>query len=193
MTQNRKYAVTGGIGSGKSAACDILSKLGYPVFSCDDISRQLWQQSAYREALAALFPTCSNGNKIDKAALTALVFSNEDARRRLEAFSHPRIMQALAERMAKENISFAEVPLLFEGGYEDLFDGVILIRRDKKTRIAAVQERDGLTEKEVRARISAQISVQPDRGVRIFCIENSSSLTELEANLCKALDFFGIN
>ena len=53
-----KIAVTGGLGSGKSAVCQILKDLGYPVFSCDEINRELWGEEEYLGILAKTFPDC---------------------------------------------------------------------------------------------------------------------------------------
>ena len=66
MTQSKKIAVTGGIGSGKSYICGLIAKRGYPVFSCDEINRALWSDEAYCKELADRFPACTVGGEIDK-------------------------------------------------------------------------------------------------------------------------------
>ena len=58
-----KFAVTGGIGSGKSAVCNMLKKRGFPVFSCDRINRALLEDAEYLKGLAALFPACFRKGK----------------------------------------------------------------------------------------------------------------------------------
>ena len=154
MTRNRKIAVTGGIGSGKSAVCAILKKKGFSVFSCDEISRELWGEPLYRAGIAALFPQLGRENLQREAA--SLVFSDSTARARLDEYAHPRIMERLFARMEGLPLAFAEVPLLFEGGFERLFDGVIVVLRGQEARIASVCARDRLTEEEALARIRSQ-------------------------------------
>ncbi len=192
MTQNKKFAVTGGIGSGKTAVCGILKELGYPVFSCDEISRALWEDEAYLEALKALFPTCIKDGKPDKKLISAFVFVDWNARRRLEALSHPRIMEELFAQMNAHAVSFAEVPLLFEGGYEKLFDGVLVVERNEDLRISSVMARDGLSEAEVSRRISAQFSDEERRKKGVIRIENNGSQEELRFIVKKALSLLGL-
>lgn len=180
MTPN-KIAVTGGLGSGKSEFCGILREMGYPVFSCDEINRELWKDPSYLSELAGLFPDCLTDGLPDKTKLSRKVFSDERARARLNALSQPRIMQELIRRMnGFPTTVFAEVPLLFEGGYEKLFDAVIALRRDRETRISAVSKRDGLTRTDALARIQRQFD--PDKLEEKHCliVENDGDRAALK-------------
>ena len=155
--QNKKVAITGGIGSGKSLLCQIIREEGFPVFSCDEISRALWKELEYRLGLAALFPDCTDAHGIIlKEKLSALVFSRPMELERLNRYAHERIMRRLFEQIEAVPFSFSEVPLLFECGYEKRFDEVIVVLRSDDQRIAAVGQRDGITEKEVRLRMARQ-------------------------------------
>lgn len=183
MMQSKKFAVTGGIGSGKSAVCRLIAKRGFPVFSCDEISHALWEEPEYRKGLAERFPACTAEGEIDKKLLGNLVFSDPEARMRLERYSHPRIMERLFSAMDAEPFSFAEVPLLFEGGYERLFDGAVVVRREKDARIAAVQARDGLTRDEILRRMQNQCGEEARRGAHCYFIDNDGSLSELDGKV----------
>ena len=156
MMQSKKFAITGGIGSGKSTVCRMLRERGYVVFSCDEIYRELRSEEAYLSRIAEIFPDCLDENGLNAPMLSARVFSDESALERLNAVAHPLVMERLMARMNELPLSFAEVPLLFEGGFEALFDGVLALRREKKVRIAAVRARDGLTEAEILARMARQ-------------------------------------
>lgn len=191
--QSRKIAITGGIGSGKSVLCEILREMGYPVFSCDEISHTLWSEAEYRKELATLFPSCADGDEIDRASLTALVFRDKSARKRLEEFSHPRIMQRLLAQMNRCEVSFAEVPLLYEGGYDALFDGAIALVREDSARIDAVAKRDRCTAESVKARIAAQISATDVKKKGCYVIENNGSREDLRTATEKALLYFNIS
>ncbi len=192
MTQSKKIAVTGGIGSGKSAFCDVLRGLGYAVFSCDEISAQLWTDAQYLKSLGAAFPDCCTAGEIDRKKLTEKIFSDEAARRRLNALAHPQIMQNLLAAMAAHGVSFAEVPLLYEEGLEGAFDGVIALRRPLEQRIASVRVRDGLKDEEILLRMAAQLDVAELNKKQCFLLENDGKMQTLEAGARAALRHFGI-
>lgn len=193
MTQNKKIAVTGGIGSGKTAFCDVLRRRGFAVFSCDEISAHLWTERDYLARLASAFPACLTEGAIDKAKVRALVFSDEAARKRLESLSHPAILARLFAEMEKFPVSFAEVPLLYEQGLERRFDGVIALRRPLAQRIASVRERDGLGESAVSARIAAQLDASALDEKDCFLLENDGTAEALERGADAALAHFGLS
>ena len=93
----------------------------------------------------------------------------------LNKIAHPLIMKRLFEEMelTNENLAFAEVPLLFEGNFENLFDAVIVVKRDLKSRINSVATRDNLTAIEVESRINAQFLYDSPEGE--FRIKNSNA------------------
>lgn len=187
MTPNR-IAVTGGIGSGKSAFCDIVRGFGFPVFSCDDINRELWASEPYLAGLATRFPDCLTGGAIDKTKLSKKIFSDEAARRALEEFSHPSILHRLLMHMdACGGPAFAEVPLLFEGGYENRFDAVIALCRAKEARIRAVEARDGLSRADVIARMEQQLDPAQLHEKRCIILQNDGDRETLVLNAKKAL------
>lgn len=156
-----KIAVTGGIGSGKSTVCGMLRAAGYSVFSCDEIYAGLLKKRDFCMALEILFPGATSGGAIDRAALRNIVFSDRRALERLNAFTHPAIMQALnarIENVRKEGkeIVFAEVPLLFEERYDALFDKIIVVERNEADKIKSVILRDSCTQDVVRQKMAAQ-------------------------------------
>lgn len=192
MTQNKLIAVTGGIGSGKTSFCDTLRELGYPVFSCDEISHELWQDANYLAGLAARFPQCTEGGIVQKELLSALVFSDEDALRNLNEYAHPRIMETLLSRMRAHPVAIAEVPLLFEGGFEDLFGIVVIVTRERGARLDAVARRDGLTEGEIEARMRAQTERAAPKGEKFIVVENDGTLAELRQKAAQLVRRLGI-
>lgn len=194
----QKIAVTGGIGSGKSTVCEILKSHGYPVFSCDAIYGELQLRKEYIRKLKEAFPNAVKEGAIDKKILSAVVFENPAELKRLNAISHPLIMQELNSRMEKSSsrLVFAEVPLLFEGGYQNLFDRIIVVSRGEKTRISSVIRRDGLTETDVKKRIKNQFdysnlktAVSPQDLSKIRILKNEGDFLVLEKNLLELIDF----
>ena len=184
-----KIAITGGIGSGKSAVCRILKERGYPVFSCDEINRALLSEKSYLDGLCALFPACVKDGKLNKAALSALVFSDKEALKTLNAYAHPRIAERLRRDMeGAEKTCFAEVPLLFESGMTKRFDGAIVVLRNKEERIRAVVARDGLTAEQAKARMKQQFDYDGPLPDGCFAIENDGDEAALREKVDEVLE-----
>lgn len=192
MKQNKKIALTGGIGSGKSAALGILRAHGCAAFSCDEIYCGLCEEPLFTAGLASLFPFAVKDGKLDRTALANAVFSDEEARKKLNAYTHPRIMERLFSLMEPYPLSFAEVPLLFEEGYGAAFDEIIVLMRDKAARIEALKGRSGLSEQEIAARMESQFGYDAiPEGCHI--LQNDGSLADLEAKLVALLRDFTEN
>ena len=150
-------AITGGIGSGKSYASEYVKSKGYGEISCDEITKDLYRKQEIIDNVISMFPFANDNGKPDYAKISEKVFSDEISRKRLENYLHPLIMKEVFERAKNMgDIVFVEVPLLFESGLQDKFDGVLVIVRDKKDRINAVKERSGLSEAQIIARINSQ-------------------------------------
>lgn len=183
--KNYMVAITGGIGSGKSTVCKIIKEKGYPVFSCDEIYKRLIEKE---EVVLRVSEICSvapleteKGVKLAKKAIADKIFTDRKLKAKLEEYTHPLIMNELISSAKKQGgITFSEVPLLFEGGFETLFDKVIIVTRDLNQRIAAVCKRDGTTKKEVENRIKNQTdyeNIQKDGHTVLY---NDGDLTSLE-------------
>ena len=184
-------AITGGIGSGKSSAAQFLSEMGYPVFSCDNIYREVILLPSYIEKVNTLFPECVINGIIDKKVLSKIVFNDTTKLALLNGIAHPLIMDKLFEKMqaCKEDIVFAEVPLLFEGNYENKFNLVIVIIRKIESRIYSIMSRDNTTREEALNRIGSQFDYENDKERLKSCnaiiIENNSTIEELKTKIEK--------
>ena len=154
----KRIAITGGIGSGKSSVLQYFAELGYPTFSCDEIYREVILSPAYIKKISEVFPTCIIDGKIDRKILANIVFENKEKLSILNGIAHPLIINRLLEKMntCPNQIDFAEVPLLFEGHFEDKFDMVIVVMRKRENRISAIMQRDKITREEAVNRISSQ-------------------------------------
>lgn len=179
MTQNKKIAITGGIGSGKSAFSSLLRGMGLPVLSCDEINAQLLSDAEYLAALGLRFPECVKDGTLDKEALSARVFSDQNELAALEAIAHPIIMRRLIGKMNEYPVCFAEVPLLYEGGYETLFDAVVALRRSRSERLKAVRARDGLSDGQILARMAKQLNAEELEKKDCILVDNDGDLSAL--------------
>ena len=161
-TTTKKIAITGGIGSGKSYALTVLANAGYFTVSCDSVYGELFNSQSFLRKLKKLFPDCVKGFfklNADRKKISEQVFSDKQKLETLNALTHPLIIKECLLRMerCKAPVAFCEVPLLFEGGYQTFFDGVIVVVRDKKERIESVKQRSNLTETQIIARMNAQV------------------------------------
>lgn len=156
-----KIAITGGIGSGKSLALATLKENGYCVLSSDQIVWELYKKRCVLAKVKKLFPTAVNGLfrlTLNKSVLSELAFKNEANHTALTSLITPLVMKEIKARLkGKTGVYFVEVPLLFECSYQDYFDGVWVIMRDKNTRINAVKQRSNLSEQEIIRRMNRQV------------------------------------
>lgn len=191
----KRIAITGGIGSGKSTVKNLIKDRGFPAFSCDEIYAELINDRKYIEKITAMFPEVVQNGEIDKKRLSKIVFDNATARKRLEDVAHPLIMQKLLHLIDKEthDLVFAEVPLLFEGGYQNLFDAIIVVVRDKEERIASVQQRDSVSRAEVLSRMNAQVSYDDvvnkiKENIPVYILENKEGINFLADALNRVIE-----
>ncbi len=184
--------LTGGIGSGKSTAAAYLRALGARTLDADEISRGLLavDGDGYAAVVAAFGRgICREDGTIDRSALARIVFADEAARARLNGIIHPAVCAAMlksARAMLQEDahaVVVLDVPLLFECGLYRDTDANIFIYADDDVRLARTMARDGLTRAQVEARMRAQMPQEEKRRLADVIIDNSGTLSALEAQL----------
>jgi dephospho-CoA kinase len=119
---------------------------------------------------------------LDRPAMGALVFNDEDARRRLEAIVHPLVFERIVdlETHAPEGaLVVHDIPLLAESGRADTFDAVIVVDAPEDVQVARMMRDRGATEEEARARMGAQASREDRRGIATYVIDNTGTLEDL--------------
>ncbi len=192
--------LTGGIGSGKSTVADALAARGAGVIDTDVIARELTErgQPALGE-IAATFGAdlIRSDGRLDRDALRALVFSDADARTRLERILHPLIKDRMLERLAALDAPYAVlvIPLLFETNQHTLVDRVLVVDLPETVQRERVQRRSGLTHSEVDRIVASQIS-RAERLTRADDIlDNSGDLPALLAQAerihCRYIELAG--
>lgn len=183
--------LTGGIGSGKSAAADCFSRRGIVVIDTDAIAHALTApDGAAMPAIAAAF---GNGvirtdGALDRDAMRERAFSDPAARVRLEQILHPMI-RTTSEQLCSEAASpylILAVPLLIEAGsYRKRCDRVCVIDCSPETQIIRVQGRSGLDEERIRSIMAAQASREQRLAAADDVIENEGSMADLDAQVAR--------
>jgi dephospho-CoA kinase len=158
-----RIGLTGGIASGKSTVADMFADLGVPVIDTDIIAREVVQpgQPALEEIREAFGDgVIAADGALDRPAMRAIVFSDEDARRRLEAILHPRIGEATREQAdaAGGEYQVIVVPLLVESALRAFVDRVLVVDCDEETQVARLLARDAESETQARRILAAQSS-----------------------------------
>ncbi len=180
--------LTGGIGSGKTAASDWFQAQGVTVVDADVVAREVVERDT--PALAAIADHFGSGvlqadGTLDRAALRRIVFDKSDDRRWLEQLLHPLIAQSIMRQLAAATSPYAMLvsPLLFETGQKNFVARTLLIDVPENIQLARTATRDGVPEAQVQAIMAAQMS-RTDRHARADDIVlNEGSLAALHGQL----------
>jgi dephospho-CoA kinase len=177
--------LTGGIGSGKSAAADIFGELGAAVVDTDAIAHELTAPGgAAIEPIRAAFgaEVIAPNGALDRTAMRKRAFGDAGSKARLEAILHPMIRSEADRRCAGARAPYVVlvVPLLIESGsYRSRVQRVAVVDCPEDTQVARVMERSRLSAAEARAIMAAQASRQQRLDVADDVIDNSGDLAEL--------------
>lgn len=178
---NYKIAITGGIGSGKSTVAKIIKEQGYTVYSCDEIYDDLLKDNTFLAKIAAQFSSVIlPDGTLDRQKLSEIVFNDKSALNKLNFITHPAIMEEFFKRAEDKVLCFCEVPLLFENGFETLFNDVLVILRDKRERINFICRRDGIDENAALKRINSQFNYDNCSFAKYYVIHNDANLNDLK-------------
>ena len=169
-------ALTGGIGSGKSTVAQNFAELGALVVDADQLARMVIERGTegFAEVLLRFGDEIIVNGDIDRKKLAEIIFSDEDARKDLEAIIHPRVQALFAEAVADldhDDILIYEIPLLVETGAAEKFDFVITVESDIELRKARLLKK-GLYISQIEKRIASQASEQSREAVADAVIRN---------------------
>ena len=182
------YGITGGMGSGKSTVSNHIRSLGYVVLDADQISRDLMVPgSPLLQKLQRVFgeEIVDGYGELDRRKLADMVFSDRGKTKKLNRITHDAIYKKVTEeykRIMDKNPDakvFADVPLLFEAGWEKMFDKTILVTAPLDVRLERVKKRDGLTEEEIKKRINQQMPEDRKAVKADFIMDNSKDVESL--------------
>jgi dephospho-CoA kinase len=193
-----QVGITGGPACGKSAVTRLLKLRGAIVFSADEAARAVLSTGgAIYSALVQAFGTgiLSKGGELDRTALGRLVFSDAEARERLNRITHPAILRLLRSQLIGASKDFpagaviaAEVPLLFETNIAGWFERIVVVAASEATQIARLKARSGLNEAEARDVLKSQWPIQEKVRLADDVVWNEGSEDDLDTAVAKLWD-----
>ncbi|WP_163327915.1 dephospho-CoA kinase [Desulfurobacterium thermolithotrophum] len=184
--------ITGNIGSGKSTVSNILKSLGYRVFNADIIGKKILLKGrrGYK-AVVREFGTeiLKEDGEIDTKKLASMVFSDKKNLDKLTSITHPLILEeiSLIKRIYTNSIVFVEAAVLFEYGWQKLFDFVVLVFAYKGQRFLRASRRFGL--KEVIRRESFQLPYEKKLEYSDFLICNTENVLHLKEQVLNLVHY----
>ncbi|PZR10181.1 MAG: dephospho-CoA kinase [Archangium gephyra] len=187
------FGLTGGIATGKSTVTAMIREAGVPVIDADALAREIVQPGMPAlTAIAAAFPGVVANGQLDRAKLGKIVFSNEVARGKLNAITHPRIKELAKKKkdeLAAQGVTHAiyDAALLIENRLHEAMQGVILVTCPVEVQVQRVMSRDGLSEDAARARIASQMPTEEKKKYATWLIDNGGALEATRAQVKQVL------
>ncbi|MDK9693429.1 MAG: dephospho-CoA kinase [Sulfurimonas sp.] len=182
MAYEYAIALTGGIATGKSTVASLLMLNGMRIIDADTISHEILDASSawVRENFGEEFV---NGSKVNRTKLGTLIFSDKEAKKKLEDFLHPKIRAEIEQRSIKQD-SFKfpyliDIPLFFENGGYDIKESVV-VYVPKELQLERFMKRNGYSSEESLRRIESQMNIEEKRKRATWVIDNSEDLKHLQ-------------
>ena len=142
-----KYGITGGIGSGKSYVCQLLSAHGIQVYDCDQAAKRIIRTSpTVRQQLLQLI------GSLEKADIARYLLQSDNNARQINAIVHPAVFRDFQE----SGMSWMESAILYESGAHHLVDRVIVVTAPEDVRIQRIMQRDGISREQAQQWIACQ-------------------------------------
>ncbi|MDR3561724.1 MAG: dephospho-CoA kinase [Negativicutes bacterium] len=177
----RIIGLTGGIASGKSTVASLLEKLGACIVDADKLAWEAVKpgQPAWQEIVDWLGPDALlPDGSINRQWLADKVFSDRQARAKLEGFIHPRVRAGVCEAVAAAHIRgevavVLDIPLLFETGWTEAIDETWVVKVDAAIQLTRLMGRNGFSRQEAETRINSQMSLEKKALLADVVIDNS--------------------
>lgn len=185
-------AITGGIGSGKSYVSALLEKAGIPVYNADNESKRLTTENAeIRCGLVNLLgeEVYAEG-VLNKQMLASYLFANAENAARVNAIIHPCVKKDFKQWMemhAESELVALESAILYESGFDDVVDTVVVVYAPKELRLKRAMLRDAASREQIEARMNAQMDDEEKCRKADFVVYNDGTLP-LEEQLTSVIN-----
>lgn len=187
--------LTGGIATGKSTVSKMFSEANIPLIDTDVIAREVLNKGTkgYNEVLEYFTEDVLLTNKeINRKKLARIIFTNPKKRKKLNNIVHPKVKEEVLDQIEmhrKKNaqIVVVDVPLLYESGFDELVDDVIVVYTSKELQVERLMDREQITDEYALMKIDAQMSLEEKVKRARYVIDNSSSILDTKKQFNKIL------
>lgn len=190
-----KIGLTGGIGSGKSTACEIFSELGVPIIDADIVARKVVQ--AGMPALQLIKEEfgediITKDGLLDREKARDQIFTNEIDRKKLENILHPVIYERIVHETENIDSSYCiiSIPLLLETEALDIIDRVLIIDVSEKLQLSRASVRDNASLNDIKRIIRTQMSRDNRLAAADDIINNEGDIENLRRQIHDLHEFY---
>ncbi len=184
-----KVGLTGGIACGKTVVRQRLEERGVPTLDADGAVHRLLQAGTETtRQVAASFgdDVIAPDGSVDRKALGALVFADEESRKKLNAIVHPAVWSEIerffeARRKASDSVAVVDAALMIETGSYRRYDFVVVVHCPPEIQLQRLMSRDGLTREDALRRIRSQMPIEQKLRFADFLVDTSGSIEETHA------------
>ena len=188
--------LTGSIASGKSTVSNMLVELGYPIIDADKVARLVvepGQETLVKIAVLFGEDVIKEDGTMDRAKVGELIFNDPASRKSLNDVIHPAIREEMLRQRSElleqgHQTIIMDIPLLFESRLQHFVDKILVVSVTEENQLKRLMERNGLTEKEARARIASQLPMSVKEEGADAVIYNNGSFDETQWQLNRILD-----
>ncbi|MBC8421585.1 dephospho-CoA kinase [bacterium] len=188
--------LTGGIGSGKSTVAQIFEKLGCIVANADLNAKEALQSEAVRQQVVDWWgeSILDSDGTVSTTKVAAVIFEDEEERKRLEALLHPLAyalqVEQFAQATSSTNALIIDAPLLIEAGLDSRCDAIVFVDCSPEIRLKRVEESRGWTIEDLKQRESAQLPLDTKRKKADYIVINEGDLDGLQPQVEQILEDF---
>lgn len=185
-----RIGITGTMSAGKSSVSKIIKDLGFIVYDTDQIVHDYYEKDAvlYDQIIDLLGKEILDEKlEIDRKKIAYKVFNDKSLLENLESLIFPQVRKDIETLSEDDALTFFEVPLLFEAQYDDIFDFIIVVDAEEKTRIQRAMNK-GLELEDIENRMKRQLSAEEKRNRADFIIENNHDMESLKEEVQEVLE-----
>ena len=177
-----RIAITGGIGSGKSYVSDLLEKRGIPIYNADNESKCLTvsDMNIRKGLIDLLGEEVYQEGMLIKPLLAAYLFASPENAAKVNGIIHPRVKADFLQWVDEHRhvgVVGLESAILYESGFDDVVDAVVMVYAPKSLRLQRAMKRDQASETQVRARMAAQMDDEEKRRRADYVVMNDGSIS----------------
>ncbi|AOF48910.1 dephospho-CoA kinase [Tetragenococcus halophilus] len=182
--------ITGSIATGKSTVVNIFKQYGFSVVDADIIAREVVEpNTAGLKKVVETFGSsvlCSDGS-LNRKQLGQIIFSDTKKRQALNALLAPFLQEAIIEQIkrasAVSSLVIADIPLLYEAGYDKYMDQVAVVYIPEDLQVQRLMKRDRITKKEAQKKVASQLSIEEKKKRADIIFDNQESLSSIRQQI----------